>query len=239
MWHLAAIVATTSVVLGSHTSTRTRWPRASSEEQPMRARRLVDVGRRVDDATIVLAGLGVGAPAADVVRVSVALDPSLKDCGRLGGSPSGSASAHAGGAGAPLRPPLEQRLEALLARTGIAVIGTNAAPPGRSRRRPPRLASRLAGLPTSLAAGPASKLPAHERRQQLQRGMPPEQAEERRRRSPLLRAGQAGRVADRRHALERHPADPGGAAARPRSRPAATTSGARSSRSSTRRTSSP
>ena len=51
MWHLAAVVATTSVVLWLAHVYAHALAESVSEEQPMRARRLVDVGRR--EATIV------------------------------------------------------------------------------------------------------------------------------------------------------------------------------------------
>ena len=75
MWHLAAVVATTSVVLWLAHVYAHALAESVSEEQPMRARRLVDVGRR--EATIVLAAVAPCAAvvlgALDVLKDSTAL----------------------------------------------------------------------------------------------------------------------------------------------------------------------
>jgi hypothetical protein len=75
MWHLAAVVATTSVVLWLAHVYAHSLAESVSEEQPMRAGRLVDVGRR--EATIVLAAVAPCAAvvlgALDVLKDSTAL----------------------------------------------------------------------------------------------------------------------------------------------------------------------
>ena len=70
---LAAVVATTSVVLWLAHVYAHALAESVSEEQPMRARRLVDVGRR--EATIVLAAVAAAVVlgALDVLKDSTAL----------------------------------------------------------------------------------------------------------------------------------------------------------------------